>query len=268
MEPPNFLATGKTATGLPMRLIQGKHAGPAVARNQGVHAARSELILLLQDDTLPIRNDLLSGHLAFHQQLKKATEVCLGFASWDPALRITPFMEFLEQGTQFAYHNIKDTEDVRFGCFYSCNISFKRQFFLDAGAFDEQFRFAALEDTELGHRMKMRGMRMRFRKHLAVHHHHPTTLLDFRTRQWRVGNSLLYFTKRCPGVLRVPEIKESQPPLRWLSKLGKQLEYQLVHLMDQHGVPFQAATYDRLLRYSEHRGLLQAQKDAATFFNT
>ena len=168
-----------------VRLIrQPQNAGPAAARNAGVLAANGAYVLFLGDDTLA-RPDLLAGHLSAHVEQPGQHMAVLGYTPWSAEQEITPLMRYLFDGRafqQFRYHAIENADDVPFGFFYTCNLSLSRRFLIERGLFDESFRHAYGEDTELAYRLHRQGMRLIFRRDLVVDHEHPTSYRSARRR--------------------------------------------------------------------------------------
>ena len=97
----------------------------------------------------------------------------LGYVTWSPEIKVTPFMRWLERGgPQFKYWTINNPQNVSWRHLYTANISFKRQFLLEDGFFDEDFPNAAYEDTELGYRLHQRGLRIVYNKRAVAYHYH------------------------------------------------------------------------------------------------
>lgn len=164
---------------------QPRNSGPAAARNRGIRLAEGELILFLGDDTIA-RPTLLARHLEAHAALDGAPVAVLGYVPWEEgAQTITPLMRYLVEGSvfpQFLFHRISDPDNVPYSFFYTSNISLRRQFLLDNGLFDEAFRYAYGEDTELAYRLTARGLRIVYREWLVADHYHPTSYMSVRQR--------------------------------------------------------------------------------------
>src|SRR5947209_4843962 len=73
-----------------------ENQGPAAARNRGLAAARAPWVLFLGDDILATPA-LIEQHLVWHAHDPGDELAVLGFITWDPALRITPLMRWLEK---------------------------------------------------------------------------------------------------------------------------------------------------------------------------
>ncbi|MDD5174235.1 MAG: hypothetical protein PHV48_05365, partial [Candidatus Omnitrophica bacterium] len=73
--------------------------------------------------------------------------------------------------------------------------------------FDEEFRFAALEDIELGYRLETKGLRIVFDKSTVGYHCHEITFDYFCKRMKRVGVSADILTRKHP------ELRKTLVPL-------------------------------------------------------
>ena len=181
------IAGGAPTLPWPLRVLRQDGAGPAAARNLGMREATAAVCLFTGDDTRA-RPGMVEGHLAFHRTHPAATEALLGNVVPAPPLDTSPFVRWLhERGTQFGYALLDPERPVPPECFWTSNVSVKRQFALDAGGFDEGFPAAACEDAELGLRLARRGMRLHYDPHALGEHYHPTDLERTLRRMQTVG---------------------------------------------------------------------------------
>lgn len=179
---------------VPLTYLYQENSGPATARNVGIRTAVAPLVLMIGDDILA-KPHLLSKHLSAHQQCPSLQTAVLGPVDWTLTLTITPFMRWwIENRFRFgALRAGKVKPDFWF--FYTCNISIKREFLLQNGLFDETFRIAAYEDTELAYRLDRAGLEIHFAPHAAAYHDHPTDLQAACRRMENIGEwSLLFET--------------------------------------------------------------------------
>ena len=206
------------------RVVYKENGGPASARNQGIEASRGEFVVLLQDDIFASER-LLEHHLEAHRSRDRPV-IVLGRTEWSSSMESTPFMDFLMEGDQFAFEWITDPEDVPYNFFYSSNVSFPREAVQEMGGFDEDFPYAAWEDTELGLRLTRGGLGMVFAPLALAEHHHPTTLGSFLDKRRRAGiaSTILYRkAPECAPMMRYdkrpPEgVRKSMAPVYLLTR--------------------------------------------------
>ncbi|MBN2209400.1 MAG: glycosyltransferase [Candidatus Coatesbacteria bacterium] len=156
-----------------IRLIElGSQTGPAAARNRGILEARHGIVVFIGDDII-VQPGFLKRHSEMHRRYRGLKTAVLGYTTWHPELEVTPFMAWLEgSGVQFDYSRVERLGPT-WQHFYTSNISLKRGFMLDKGLFDEDFKHAAIEDTELGFRLFKRGLKIVYCKQASAYHFHP-----------------------------------------------------------------------------------------------
>lgn len=244
-------------------LRQPRNAGPAAARNRGVRAARGELVLFIGDDIIA-QPELLAQHVAAHRQLGGESVAVLGYAPWSREQEITPLMRYLFEGRafqQFRYDAIADPDNVPYGYFYTCNLSVKRAFLLSNGLFDEDFRYAYGEDTELAYRLQRRGLHLVFRQELVADHEHPTSYRSARRRTRTAGRVALLMASKHP---ELADLSFTRYGLK--SRAANALKRRLTELVLDRALdladrrrwdhPMLAAAYDWALRKHLLWGLL------------
>ena len=136
------------------------HAGAAAARNAGWRAARAPLIAFTDDDCVPVPGWLAAGVAAC-----AGADVVAGRTAPPPDqadLAKLPFSLVLDvTTTQFLE---------------TANVFYRRADLVGVGGFDERFRHASGEDTDLGLRVTALGRTVAFEPTALVHH-------DIRTRR-------------------------------------------------------------------------------------
>ena len=175
-----------------LALAQPANAGPAAARNRGIHAARGRLVLFLDDD-IAAAPDLVTTHLALHAAAGDDRLLgVLGRVDWDPSLTVTPFMHWLDRsGLQFGYDTWLREGPVEpaYAAFYTANLSMHRDVLVESGGFDERFPYAAFEDIELAYRLAGLGFHLDYRPAAQAFHTRAMALEDFSRRMEKVGES-------------------------------------------------------------------------------
>ncbi len=198
--------------------IKQKNALQAAARNRGVREATGELILFIGDDIFP-EPGMLKTHVQAHEKNGGEEAVVLGFSTWDPTLKITEYMAFLDRsGWQFRYHALTPGRlnmAHPYKYFYTSNLSMKRSFF-EREQFDERFKVYGSEDIELGYRLwKDQGMELFYEPKAVAHHHHVLTEDDLPKKMESIGQSVVHYQRKHPESGAIP-----RGPKAWLVKVA------------------------------------------------
>lgn len=195
---------GKLMADAPVKIhyCEQSNRGPAAARNMGIKKASGEIVLLIGDDMIANEN-LLQEHISWHIRFPEEHAAILGYVTWSPEIKVTPFMRWLENGgPQFAYNQIKSETVDNYGFFWTCNISLKRKFMLNKGLFDEEFPYAAYEDTDLGYRLTLEGLKIKYNRSAAAYHLHPgINVRNYKKRMEVVGESEVIFSNKYPQLV-------------------------------------------------------------------
>jgi GT2 family glycosyltransferase len=208
----------------PMRLLRQEKRGQAAARNYGIREAGGEIILFGDDDIIPAPH-MVGEHLAWHRRYPEASVGILGYVTWDPAVRPTPFMKWLgESGPLFNFKSLTKGQVLDFGNFFSCNISIKTAFLRLHGVFDEDFRTYGYEDYELGFRLHRKGFRLLYNPDAVGYHHKFMSLADV-CRRADVAEAALDVleTKEAGAYLKRPEAR----PM-WAGELRRLMRHYMV----------------------------------------
>jgi glycosyltransferase involved in cell wall biosynthesis len=182
----------KRSSSLSLQILHQENAGPACARNLALTHVSTPFSLLIGDDILPAP-DCLKAHQDFHLSHPAREEVALGWTTWDHVHQhVTPFMKWYEE-IQFDYKRLSAGLIPGWQHFYTSNLSFKTDLFLDH-PFDERFRSAAWEDIELGYRLMTASQaRLTFLKNACATHIHPTTFSQATRRMRTLGRNERFF---------------------------------------------------------------------------
>jgi ADP-heptose:LPS heptosyltransferase/glycosyltransferase involved in cell wall biosynthesis len=138
----------------PLRVLRVPHGGLAGARNAGIGASRGEVLLFIDDDTIPHRR-LLDEHWQSHQRHPRS--VVLGWVNHvnDPGAVGRRRPRLADFSTSF---------------FWTANASVRRRDLEAAGLFDEGFTEYGWEDLEIGDRLRDLGLTRRFNRRAVVWH--------------------------------------------------------------------------------------------------
>ena len=175
--------------------------GPGQARNWGIRNSTTEYIFITGDDIIPGQN-LIWEHIKTHISDPRDNIVVLGHVDWPPEIPMNPLMYYLTEhtATQFGFHQIQDTENAGYEFFYTSNISLKTSFLKNKDLFNPIFPHAAYEDIELGYRLQMQGMIMKYNKDALGYHDHMMTYDATSKRQHKCGQMAVVFTQLHPNL--------------------------------------------------------------------
>lgn len=152
------------------RVLAGAGRGPAAARNLGIAAARSPWIAFTDADVLPDERWL--------------EELLAAGADGDAVEgRVVPWPE---EEIRPDSHYVRNE---RGGLYVTANMAYRREVLARVGGFDEAFRDAFLEDSDLAFRVLDGGVRIVFAPHALVRHRIVQgdglrTLRSTRKLQW------------------------------------------------------------------------------------
>lgn len=182
--------------GLPGRHVTAERPGASAARNAGVAAAGSAVVLFVDDDVIA-GPDLVAEHLTWHERMPEPEIGVLGRLVWARELKVTPFMRWLEQGFHFDYGSIAG-EQAGWGHFYTANVSVKREMLDRAGGFDAVAFPFHYEDLDLGLRMSREGFELRYNERASAEHLHAPDLDSWRRRLRAVAGAERRFCETHP----------------------------------------------------------------------
>ena len=188
-----------------LKYLKQENKGPSAARNLGIKSSSGDVVIFIGDDIIATET-LLSEHAKWHKKYPEKHVAILGYITWPPDFKITPFMKYIdENGIQFGFKLINNKEDVPYNFFYTSNISLKRVYLLENGLFDEDFPYAAWEDIELSYRLKKKGLRIVYNSEAVAYHHHAFKRGDYCRRMEISGNAAKIFKEKHPEFTNFPK---------------------------------------------------------------
>ena len=172
---------------LASKVLARAEGGAAGARNAGVGAAGSELILFLNDDTPPLSTDLVRAHAEAHRGQPDELRGVLGRVVWDPEVETTPVMDWLTRTGKMNDYSFLESEADQRPTLYAPNLSLRRSALVRVGGFDERFWRYGWAEYDLALRLFDQGFRITLAPELVVGHNHRYTLRDSVRRMESVG---------------------------------------------------------------------------------
>lgn len=262
-ETPQLVRQIQKSFPVPLHYLYQPNRKQGAARNLGARQADGDWLLFLGDDIVP-EPGFIDAHQRAHRQVDPASSssrsVVIGYTTWPETFRRNRFREYIgEQGWQFGFSLIEDSEDVPFNFFYTSNLSLSKQFFFRAGGFDEDFREYGWEDIELSLRLEQLGMQLIYRPAAVGRHHHEITLSSFRRRQRKVGFSAWNFYRKHPEMESFLSVDRLESP-GWRKRLKMKLLGLACELTENWNRPDLSGYYPDLLSYHYMEGLRMGRR--------
>ncbi len=160
--------------------VEGPKRGPAANRNNGAKHGIGNWVVFIDDDCIP-NNNLLQAYVNGIREFPN-TFVFEGCTVVD-----RPQQRFNEEAPG----------NLTGGYLFSCNFTIKAFYFKELNGFDENFPYAAMEDTELAYRIHKLNDEFVFLKDAIIMHPWRLKKNPFRMTLKRF-QSALYFVEKHP----------------------------------------------------------------------
>ncbi len=185
---------------IPIRYIFQKNKGPAAARNLGIRQAEGEIILFLDDDSLPTKNwfeytvnaweeysdyDGIGGFTVCEDDESICCRVNSDFFNW-----------YLNQYVGDQQHPFLVT----------CNAGYKKSILKKVNYFDESFKKASGEDRDLNVKIAKVGGKLILDKRILVYHDKDLTFKSSVKKHYNYGKAACSIYRRYPDL---PRLKRS-----------------------------------------------------------
>ena len=166
--------------------LRQENQGPGIARNSGVSAAETELVLFTDDDCRP-RPDWARRMI----EAQGRAPMRLAGGAIVNALEENLFSATSQSILTYAYEAFEGF-DGPFAFFTTNNVCCRREDFLAVGGFDPAFRFAS-EDRDLSRRWQDAGGRLVHVPEAVVDHKHGMGARGFWKQHWSYGRGARQF---------------------------------------------------------------------------
>lgn len=174
-----------------VRYILFAHSGPAAARNYGIKISSGDIILFLDDDSLPVKTwfsstkqawqeypdyDAIGGYIACERDDNIYCKVSCDFFNW-----------YLKESLATGYAFLS-----------TCNAGYKKNILKQVAGFNEDFPSASGEDRDLNIRIHRAGGRLRLDEKIIVYHEKGLNLKDFLKRHFNYGKAAYIIYSKYP----------------------------------------------------------------------
>jgi glycosyltransferase involved in cell wall biosynthesis len=180
--------------------LQAGPRGPATARNRGVRATSGDIIAFIDCDVVvhPDALRLMEDQFVAHHDLSAV------FGSYDDA---PTNRTLVSQYRNLLHHYVHQVSRREASSFWAGCGAIRREAFEAADGFDETYRWASIEDIELGLRLRVAGHRLLLCREIQATHRKQWTLLEvihtdvfYRAVPW---TRLLFSHKHIPSDLNL-----------------------------------------------------------------
>ena len=168
------------------------NGGPSKARNVGAKAARGEYLIFIDDDCVPTSTWFSSLLDAFQID----PSIC-GAKGAYKSVQPQFFARFTQLEYEHKYEKLLKKQYIDFVDTYSA--IYLKKAFVEAGGFNENFKQASAEDTDLSFRINERGGRLVFIADAIVFHTHPDTARKYFKKRFTFAYWRLVSTSEMPS---------------------------------------------------------------------
>jgi GT2 family glycosyltransferase len=184
---PNFL----------IRSIRQDHRGPAAARNLGTKLAKGEVILFLDDDSVPTKQWFEATRAAWMQ-----TPDCDGIGGYvhsDPSENI-----YCRVNAEF-FNWFLEQQEFNGKCAFlvTCNAGYKKSSLEKVDGFDDRFERACGEDRDLNFKIVRSGGKLRLDRRILVYHDRDLTFASFAKKHYHYGKAASQIYCRYPDLKHI-----------------------------------------------------------------
>ena len=172
------------------RVLSISPSGPAAARNRGVAVTTGDIVVFTDADCVPDPGWLSRMVAPFADSEVTATKGVYRTEQRSLAAR------FVQQEYESRYRRMSGRESIDFIDTYAA--AFRRDRFVEAGGFDENFPGASVEDQEFSFRYSRLGGHMLFVEDAVVLHRHADTPWKYFRKKLKIAYWKVRVLKRHP----------------------------------------------------------------------
>ncbi|WP_269623063.1 glycosyltransferase family 2 protein [Prochlorococcus marinus] len=150
-----------------VHLIEQKHSGPGIGRNNGVQNSKGDVIVFIDSDLVVTDNFLISHSSALTKAWqKKGNRLCFTYGS---VINTSNFDDPTSEKHKLS--------DISWAYFATGNVGIDKEVLENSGLFDPAFKLYGWEDLELGERLRQMGTELIKCPNAVGYHWHPALKL-------------------------------------------------------------------------------------------
>jgi GT2 family glycosyltransferase len=196
---------------VPVTVLHRPNGGLSAARNTGLSETSTPLVLFINDDTIA-SGDLILQHITAHQA-NPGGAVLGSFPQPAEACRENLTDTIESSDLMFCFNMLSTDSPNPPQFFYTCNVSVATSMVTEAGGFDEDFRHYGAEDTDLGLRLGLLGMRVHYVPSARAIHRHPYTFAYIQRRARMVAAAHIRLWRKHPDHVIDADVRVGAGPL-------------------------------------------------------
>lgn len=182
---------------LSIQYFSQDHRGPAAARNLGISKARGNIVLFLDDDSLPAKD-----------WLRATIEAWKRFPDFDGiggcTLSLPRDRLLCRVNTDIFNWYVRKYSCGDYCTFLSThNAGYKKDILAKVGLFDERFKGASGEDRDLNIKILKAGGKLRLDEKILVYHDRDLSFRSFLRKYYNYGRAAQQLSVRHPGLKRL-----------------------------------------------------------------
>jgi GT2 family glycosyltransferase len=166
-----------------VQFLRQDHKGPAAARNLGIKNARGDIILFLDDDSVPTRTWIRATLEAWTSYPESAG---IGGSTLSEG---TDRLCCRVNSDLFDWYLGRHSFDDHATFLSTCNAGYRKDILDGVGRFDERFTKASGEDRDLSLRILKTGEKLRLDKNILIYHDRDLTFGSFFRKHYNYGRA-------------------------------------------------------------------------------